>query len=119
MSKEKNLQFYKKLLPKRLTVEINKTKEDNLWAKVKELPHCYTQAKNFLELIEMINDAVYTYLEIPNKYKKKVGYYFPKKLEKVLQELRNEIKRKQWERFIKEVINKARARKETEVFSLD
>lgn len=97
MKKEKNLQFYKKLLPERLTLEINKT-EEGFWAEVKELPHCYTQGNTFLELIEMINDSIYTYLEVPQKFRKKVGYYLPK-------ELSDEIKRKEWENLIKNMIN--------------
>lgn len=74
MKKRKSLQYYKNLLPATLTVEIHRTREGFLWAKIKELPHCYTQAESFLELIDMVNDAVYTYLEIPRGFRKKVGY---------------------------------------------
>ena len=76
MKQVKNIQFYKKLLPEKLTLEVNKTQE-GFWAKVKELPHCYTQGNTFLELVEMINDSIYTYLEIPQRFRKKVGYYLP------------------------------------------
>ncbi|MBI1957027.1 MAG: hypothetical protein HYS44_01020 [Candidatus Niyogibacteria bacterium] len=70
------LEQFKKLLPEKLTVEIHKEKT-GYWAKIKELPHCYTQADNYDELIIMINDAVYTYLDIPIKYIKTLGYYIP------------------------------------------
>lgn len=98
MKKEKNLQFYKKLMPERLTLEIHKTNE-GLWAKVKELPHCYTQANDFLGLIDMTNDAIYTYLEIPDKFRKGVGFYLPK-------EICDEIKRREWENMFKELSKK-------------
>ncbi len=98
MEKEKNLQFYKELMPGQLTLEVHKSKE-GLWAKVKELPHCYTQGKGFFELIEMVNDAIYAYLEIPNKFRKEVGFYLPKEICDVY----NEMKRKKWENTLKEM----------------
>lgn len=116
--KRKSLQYYKDLLPEKLTVEIHRTREGDFWAKIKELPHCYTQARDFLELIEMINDAAYTYLEIPSRLRKKLGYYLPKKFLQALQKLSEEIKRRQWEYIIKEMINRSRVRKKTEVFNL-
>ena len=60
----KDLKYYKDLLPQELTVETTIT-EDGLVAEVKNFPHCYTQASNAMELIEIVNDAVMTYLEIP------------------------------------------------------
>lgn len=86
---------YKKLLPEKLTLEIRKSK-DGLWAKVKELPHCYTQAKNFPDLLVMINDAIYTYLKIPVRYKDGLGMYLPK-------EFVEELTRRKWERALKEL----------------
>ena len=109
MEREKNIQFYKKLLPKKITVTIHKTKE-GFWAKVKELPHCYTQAKNFAELIEMVNDAVFTHLEIPKKFRAKSGYYIPTKL-------LEELKRKKWERIFTEIVGKGRIKEKTEIFT--
>ena len=95
MKKEKNLQFYKNLMPDQLTLEIHKT-EEGLWAKVKELPNCYTQGKSFFELIEMVNDAIYVYLDIPKKIRKEVGVYLPK-------EIFEEIKRKEWENILSQM----------------
>jgi predicted RNase H-like HicB family nuclease len=95
MKKEKSLQFYKKLMPEQLTLEIHKT-DEGLWAKVKELPHCYTQGKTLFELVEMVNDAIYTYLDIPRKFRKKAGYYLPK-------EICDEIKRKEWEGTLRQM----------------
>ncbi len=102
MKQEKDLQFYKELMPNRLTLEIQKS-EDGFWAKVKELPHCYTQARDFFELIEMVNDAVYTYLEIPDTFRKMVGFYVPK-------ELSDEIRKREWENMFKELSEKSNLR---------
>jgi len=95
MKTKKDLQFYKKLMPDKLTLSIQRT-EEGFWAKVKELPHCYTQANDFFELIKMINDAIYTYLEIPDKFRKIVGFYLPK-------EMCDEIKRRKWEAVLREM----------------
>lgn len=102
MKQKKDLQFYKGLMPNQITLEIQKS-EDGFWAKVKELPHCYTQAKDFFELIEMINDAVYTYLEIPDAFRKMAGFYVPK-------ELSDEIRKKEWESMFKELSEKSNLR---------
>lgn len=69
-------QYYAKLLPQRISVRIEKD-ENGLWAKVLELPHCYTQASSGSELLEMINDAVQTHFEVPENLRKEVGYYIP------------------------------------------
>lgn len=98
MNKEKGLRFYKNQMPDTLTLNIQKT-EDGFWAKVKELPHCYTQAKDFFELIGMVNDAVYTYLEVPEKFKKMVGFYLPKEICEAI----DEAKRKEWENTLREI----------------
>lgn len=95
MKQKKDLQFYKGLMPNQLTLDIHKT-EEGFWAKIKELPHCYTQAKDFFELIEMVNDSIYTYLDIPDKFRKLVGFYLPK-------EVCNEIKKREWEGMLKEL----------------
>ena len=98
MKQVKDLQFYKKLMPSQLTLEIHKS-DDGFWAKVKELPHCYTQAKDFPGLIEMVNDAIYTYLEIPDKFRKAVGFYVPK-------EICEEIRKSEWENMFRELSKK-------------
>lgn len=73
---KKEAQYYAKLLPQRISVKIEKD-EKGLWAKILELPHCYTQASSGSELLEMINDAVQTHFEIPEKFRKDIGYYVP------------------------------------------
>lgn len=75
-----NLAYFKSILPKSITVLTERTKE-GLFAKIKEFPHCHTQADSIPELIEMVNDAVFTYLEIPDQFVKELGtVYLPEKL---------------------------------------
>ncbi len=117
MKKIQNLKFYKNKLPQNLTAYIYKTKEGGFWTKIKELPHCYSQAENFLELIEMINDAIFTYFDIPVKFRKKIGYYVPERiLKKVKPE--DEIKRKEWERCLQDLMRKAKVTEKREVLAI-
>jgi len=95
MEQKKDLQFYKELMPEKVTLDIHKT-EEGFWAKVKELPHCYTQAKDFIELIEMVNDSIYTYLDVPEKFRKMAGFYLPK-------EMCDEIQKREWESMFRKL----------------
>jgi predicted RNase H-like HicB family nuclease len=69
---------YVLLLPKKLSVDIHKAKEGGFWAKVKELPGCNTQGEDFVDLVEMVNDAIFTYFEVPKKTRGALGHYIPK-----------------------------------------
>jgi len=110
---KKDLNYFKKLLPKKLTVEIHKTKE-GFWAKIKnkEFSNCYTQANSFCELIKMVNDAIYTHLDIPVKFRKKSGFYLP-------DFITEELKRKHWEDVFSNIIKKERLQKDSAVFQLN
>ena len=72
---EKDLNYYKKLLPEMITVETQIT-DEGLIARIKEFPHCHTQAENSAELIDMVNDAVFTYLEVPTHVAKQLGIIY-------------------------------------------
>jgi predicted RNase H-like HicB family nuclease len=111
MKKQKTGNYYKKLLPLKITLKINKTDNGDFWVKIKEFPHCYTQAKDFPELVEMINDAIYTHLEIPKKFIGKLGYYVPK-------EVINEVKRQRWQKAVRELIKSDQIKRKSGVFEL-
>ncbi|MBU3964549.1 hypothetical protein KJ562_02420 [Patescibacteria group bacterium] len=76
--KTKTLQLYKKLLPQKIAVLVHK-EGNGFWAEIKGrgLENCHTQAENFNELIKMVNDAIFDYLEIPLKVRKDLGFYLP------------------------------------------
>lgn len=64
----------------RVVVNVKNT-DDGLWAKVftpdGRLSNCYTQATNATELIVMINDAIFTHFEVPEKLRRDLGFYVP------------------------------------------
>jgi predicted RNase H-like HicB family nuclease len=64
----KEINRLKGLLPGELTVDIKPSKDGGLICEIKTFPGCFTQGENLFALMEMIDDAVYTYLEIPKKY---------------------------------------------------
>jgi predicted RNase H-like HicB family nuclease len=94
---EKILKRYRNLLPQQITVITRKTKLGFV-AEIKEFSHCHTQGKTFFELIEMINDAVFTYLDIPERYRKNLGVYLPERIV-------NEIRRIELQKAFRDFIN--------------
>ena len=101
----KTLKKYISLLPNQITVAVKKTKLGFV-ADIKDFPHCYTQGRNFAELVEMINDAVFTYLDILEKYRGSLGVYLPDKIV-------NEIKRIKLQEAFRDLIKQPMAIKST------
>jgi len=64
-------------MPDDLDVEIKESRDGGYIAMVKNLPGCITQADSGQELFEMVNDAVYAYLEIPSQYIPYLPSYLP------------------------------------------
>lgn len=56
------------LFPKEIAVRIGTSEDGGFYADVLKYPGCHTQGETFSELIDMINDCVYTYFEIPERY---------------------------------------------------
>lgn len=56
------------LFPPRVTVKVRRLERGKFCAEIINFPGCFTEAGTFYELIEMINDAIRTYFEIPEKY---------------------------------------------------
>jgi len=73
----KEIKEFRNKFPKTLEVQVSITNEDTLIAEISNFPGCYTQAENLGELIHMVNDAVYTVLEIPEKYYSEMPSYTP------------------------------------------
>lgn len=68
---------FKNLLPKKLRVEIYPSQDGGFVCEIKNFPGCFTQGENLSELMGMIDDAVYTYLDIPGKYFRHMPSYNP------------------------------------------
>ncbi len=80
------LVHYQSQLPNSIKVKIGKSKDGGFWVKVLSLPRCFTQAESGEELFVMINDAVYTYFDIPENYFPFLPRYFPnEKMKKKIQ----------------------------------
>lgn len=63
--------------PKHITVRVERSQDGGFYAEVKSFPGCVTEADTFSELIEMVNDAVKTYFEIPEQYLPYMPTYIP------------------------------------------
>lgn len=63
--------------PEGVGVIVRDSEDGGYWAEVKNLPGCITQADNGTELFQMLNDAIYTYLDVPEEYIPFVPTYFP------------------------------------------
>ena len=73
------------LFPQEISVKVERSKDGGFVAVINTFPGCITQADSFSELIEMVNDAVRTYFEIPEQYTSYMPTYLPPV--KVAQEL--------------------------------
>lgn len=77
-------------IPSRLDIEI-KESDGEYVAKIVSFKNdnVVTQAKTGQELVEMVNDALYSYLDIPSAYKERIGFFMPP--ESVREELKIKI----------------------------
>lgn len=54
--------------PQEIGVHVRRSQDGGFVAELLHVPGCITEAETLSELIEMINDAVRTMLEVPRKY---------------------------------------------------
>ena len=65
------------LFPREITIQILRSEDGGFSAEVITFPGTITEADTFSELIEMVNDAVYTNFEVPENYKAFMPTYLP------------------------------------------
>lgn len=65
------------LFPRSINVRIRRSRDGGFAAEVRSFSSCFTEAESFSELIEMVNDAARTYLEVPRKYVQFMPTYIP------------------------------------------
>lgn len=65
------------LFPKSVTVRVERSQDGGFCAEVKTFPSCVTEANTLSELIEMVNDAVRTYFEVPERFLPYMPTYIP------------------------------------------
>lgn len=92
------------MLPRKLSVKIYRAEEGGFWAKILELPGCNTQGEDFLDLVSMINDAVFTWFNVPQKMRKTLGYYMPHIPDDVRRKMETDSRRTQLEKAIGHII---------------
>lgn len=66
-----------KLFPAKISVTIHRSEDGGFWAEINDLDGCATQGETLSELLEMINDCVYTYFDVPKKYLSFMPSYLP------------------------------------------
>ena len=64
----KKINKLRSLFPNELNVRVHRSECGKYCAEVITFPGCFTESDTFSGLIEMVNDAVKTYFEIPEKY---------------------------------------------------
>ncbi len=87
---------YKWKIPDELDVFIQSSKDGGYFIAVKNLPGCITQAETGRDIFEMVNDALYVYLGIPENYRIYMPTFFPP--EEIRKEFNIEIPKKFLER---------------------
>ena len=87
---------YKWGFKEKIEVTINSSKDGGYIARVNNLSGCITQAENGKELFEMVNDAVYTYFQIPTEYQPYMPTFFPP------EEIRKQLNMKIPEKYLQE-----------------
>ena len=63
--------------PKSITIKVERSQDGGFCVEVKTFPGCVTEANTFSELIEMVNDAVRTYFEVPERFVPYMPTYIP------------------------------------------
>ncbi len=64
--------------PRQINVSIRYGEDWSFVARINDYPGCITEGNTFSELIEMVNDCLYTYFGIPLKYLGFMPTYLPK-----------------------------------------
>ena len=101
---KKELLKYRLLLPPEIGVEIHRAEEGGFWAKVKTFPGVLAQGEDILDLIDMVNVAVYDYLEVPGKLRKLLARYEPQLSGPEFKKIFEDYRHKKIEEMISKII---------------
>lgn len=74
---KKEINKFRDLFPREIIARVHRSEDGGFSIEILTYPGCFTEAETFSELIEMINDAVRTYFEIPEKYRSYMPTYLP------------------------------------------
>lgn len=62
------IQYFRHMFPREIEVDIRRSMDGGFVAEVLSFPGCITEANTLSGLVEMVNDAIRTMLEVPKKY---------------------------------------------------
>jgi len=65
---KKEIRRLRALFPDKIEVSVARAEEGGFVAEILTYPGCYTEGETFSELLFMVNDCLYTYFNIPEKY---------------------------------------------------
>ncbi len=74
---EKRVVKFRSLFPREVTVAVRRSEDGGFSAEILSYPRTFTEAETFSELLEMINNALYTYFDVPEKYVSFMPTYLP------------------------------------------
>ena len=73
----KKVKEFRQKFPKHINTRVIRSKDGGFVAEITTFPGCFTQAETLSELIDMVNDCVRTYFEIPAKLYSFMPTYLP------------------------------------------
>ncbi|OGZ52635.1 MAG: hypothetical protein A3B25_00355 [Candidatus Ryanbacteria bacterium RIFCSPLOWO2_01_FULL_48_26] len=73
----KEINRFRALFPDEIRVNIARSENGDFTARIDTFKGLFTEGSNFSELIEMVNDAVKTYYEVPKKFISYMPNYIP------------------------------------------
>lgn len=74
---KQEVERFRGLFPSEIDVRVQRSKDGGFFAKILDFDGLFTEAETFSELIEMVNDAVMTYFEVPRRYVSYMPSYVP------------------------------------------
>lgn len=73
----KEINKLRELFPSEIAVSVERSDNGDFLATIHTFKGLFTEGRSFSELMEMVNDAVKTYFEIPEKYIPYMPNYVP------------------------------------------
>ena len=74
---EQEVRRFRDALPRQIEVRVRRSEDGGFVATVTSLSGVHTEGETFSELIDMVNDAVYSYHDIPENLRSFVPTYVP------------------------------------------
>ncbi len=63
--------------PAQISAKVSRSEDGGFVAEILSFPGCVTQGETLSELVEMVNDCVKTYLNVPQKFFQYIPTYLP------------------------------------------